>query len=287
VAAEDARRDDEAIEPGLWLVATPIGNLEDLSARAARVLRLADEVCCEDTRRTGALLRSIGARHEQLLVANEHTEQALAERVVRLVADRRAVALVSDAGTPSISDPGRLLVAAVRAAGLPVHGVPGPVAFVMAAVLSGLPVERMTFEGFLPRGGPERRARINEVARATVTSVLYEAPHRLARTLADLREACGAERRVSVSREMTKIHEETVNSTLAEAVARVAGVEPRGEFVIVLAGAPADEAVVDDARILEEIAKCRIRGLSTRDTVDHVSARLGIARNRVYELAIA
>lgn len=275
------------LEPGLWLVATPIGNLEDLSARATRVLRLADDVCCEDTRRTGTLLRAIGARHDKLIVANEHTEQALSERVVRLVADRRAVALVSDAGTPSISDPGRRLVSAVRAAGLSVHCVPGPAAFVMAAVLSGLPTERLMFEGFLPRGGPERRDRINEIARLTVTTAIYEAPHRIVRTLTDLREACGDHRRVSISREMTKIHEETVATTLAEAVERLADTEPRGEYVIVLEGADGSVAEVDDAMVLGEIAKCRLRGLSTRDTVDQVSARLGIARNRVYELAIA
>lgn len=275
------------LESGLWLVATPIGNLEDLSARATRILRLADDVCCEDTRRTGTLLRAIGARHDHLIVANEHTEQALAERVVRLVADRRAVALVSDAGTPSISDPGRRLVAAVRAAGLAVHCVPGPAAFVMAAVLSGLPTERLMFEGFLPRGGPERRDRINEIARQTVTTAIYEAPHRIARTLDDLREACGDRRRVSISREMTKIHEETVTATLAEVVEHVADTEPRGEYVIVLEGADGSTAEIDDATVLEEIAKCRVQGLSTRDTVDQVSARLGIARNRVYGLAIA
>lgn len=277
----------ERLEAGLWLVATPIGNLEDLSARAARVLRLADDVCCEDTRRTGTLLRAIGATHRQLIVANEHTEQALAERVVRLVAERRAVALVSDAGTPSISDPGRRLVAAVRAAGLAVHCVPGPAAFVMAAVLSGMPTERLVFEGFLPRGGTERRERIDEIARHTVTCAIYEAPHRLARTLADLREACGDLRRVSISREMTKMHEETLTGSLAEAVARTAETEPRGEYVIVLEGADASPADVDDGTVLSEIAKCRQQGMSTRDTVDSVSARLGVARNRVYELAIA
>lgn len=277
---------NEPLEPGLWLVATPIGNLEDLSARAARVLRLADDVCCEDTRRTGNLLRAIGARHDKLIVANEHTEHALAEHVARLVADGRAVALVSDAGTPAISDPGRRLVAAMHAAGLAVHSVPGPSAFVMAAVLSGLPTERLMFEGFLPRGGPERRERINEIARQTATTVLYEAPHRIARTLADLHEACG-DRRVSISREMTKVHEETSISTLAQAVVRITGAEPRGEYVVVLAGADVPTVDIDDAAVLEEISKCRQQGMSTRDTVDQVSARLGIARNRVYELAIS
>lgn len=275
-----------SLERGLWLVATPIGNLEDLSPRAARVLRGADEICCEDTRRTGALLRSIGAFREGLIVANEHTEADLVERVVRAVAAGRSVVLVSDAGTPAISDPGRRLVEAVCAADLPVHCVPGPSAFVMAAVLSGLPTDRLVFEGFLPRGGPERRARINELVRHTATTVLYEAPHRLARTVADLREACGDQRRLAISREMTKVFEETWRGTLGEAVLRVADVEPRGEHVIVLAGAPADEPAVDDQRVLDEIAKCRDQGMSTRDTVDHVAARLGAARNRVYDLTV-
>lgn len=278
--------DGAPIVSGLWLVATPIGNLEDLTARAARVLRAATVVCCEDSRRTRTLLDHVGARPTHLLVVNEHTEHDVTETVLRAVGRGAVVALVSDAGTPSISDPGRHLVSSAITAGVEVHAAPGATAFVMAVTMSGMDTSRIMFEGFIPRSGPDRRARIGDIARQRATSVIYEAPHRLLRTLEDLAEVCGGDREVVVARELTKIHEELWRGSLAGAVERARRDEPRGEQVIVLAADDGGEESVDDERIIDEIGRCRGSGLSTRDTVDHVAAKFGIARNRVYQLAV-
>lgn len=277
---------DSAVAPGLWLVATPIGNLDDMSPRAAEVLRAAHVVCCEDTRRSAVLLRHIGARPERLLVANDHTEHDLTPVVVSELDAQRVVAVVTDAGTPGISDPGERLVRAAVEAGHAVHSTPGPAAFVMAAVMSGLPTARLAFDGFLPRSGAERRERLTEVARERRTTVLYEAPHRLVRTLEDLMDVCGTVRRVALVREMTKMHEETWRGTLEHAVAHAHAVEPRGEYAIVVEPAPDTRADVTDDEIADELARRALAGLSTRDAVDEVSAVLGVARNRVYDLAV-
>lgn len=277
---------DAAVAPGLWLVATPIGNLDDMTPRAAEVLRAADVVCCEDTRRSSVLLRHVGARPERLLVANDHTEHDLAPHVVAELAAGRTVAVVTDAGTPGISDPGERLVRAALDAGHAVHSTPGPAAFVMAAVMSGLPTARLAFDGFLPRSGAERRERLTEVARERRTTVLYEAPHRLVRTLEDLADACGTVRRVALVREMTKMHEETWRGTLEHALAHARAVEPRGEYAIVVEPAPAVRAEITDDEIAGELARRSLAGLSTRDAVDEVSTALGVARNRVYDVAV-
>lgn len=275
-----------APEPGLWLVATPIGNMDDLSDRAAAVLRGVSVVCCEDTRRTGMLLKRIGATPEKLIVANDHTEHDAAREVLDHLAAGRTVAVVTDAGTPGISDPGERLARAALEAGHPLRAVPGPAAFVMAAVVSGLPTARLAFDGFLPRSGAERRERLTEVARERRTCVLYEAPHRLERTLEDLCEACGTVRRVALVREMTKLHEEVWRGSLEQALAHARAVEPRGEYAIVIEPASAATGEVSDDEIVSELARRSVAGLSTRDAVDEVSAALGVARNRVYELAV-
>lgn len=268
----------------LVLVATPIGNLGDVAPRAAEVLAEADVVCCEDTRRTGQLLRHLGIEARALRVVNDHTEQAAAEDVVARLGRGEVVALVSDAGLPGISDPGERLVAAAVAAGHRVEAIPGPSAGLAALVVSGLPTGRFAFEGFLPRKGSGRRARLAEVAAERRTTILYEAPHRLARTLADLREVCGDERRVVVARELTKLHEEVWRGTLAEAVARSDEVTPRGEHVLVLAGAP-EPAEVSDEVIVAALDRLREAGSSTRDAVADVVAALGVPKRRVFDLA--
>lgn len=269
----------------LVLVATPIGNLDDLSARAAAALAAADAIACEDTRRTGRLLAHLGISTPKLLVANEHTERDLAPEVVRRVGAGERVVVVSDAGMPGISDPGEALVQAVLDAGLAVDVIPGPSAADSALVISGLPTGRFVFEGFLPRKGSGRRERLAEVAAEQRTIVLYEAPHRLARTLTDLVEACGGERRVALLRELTKLHEEHWRGTLAEALARTDEVAPRGEYVVVLDGAaPAEPA--DDDVLRAAIVEAREAGRSTRDAVDEVTARFGAPRRHVYDLAL-
>ncbi len=274
-----------AIHPGLWLVATPIGNLEDLSPRGAAVLRASSMICCEDTRHSGSLLKRIGASPERLVVTNEHTEHDAIETVLTALASGATVSVITDAGTPAISDPGERLVKAAIAAGHTVHSTPGPVAFVMAVAMSGLPTARIAFDGFLPRSGAERRERLTEVARERRTTVLYEAPHRLERTLSDLAEVCGGDRLVVLAREMTKLHEDMWRGTMAEAVKHAQTVEPRGEYAIVIDPAVFESIDITDDEIVNELSKRLASGFTKRDAIDEVTAALGLPRKRVYTLA--
>lgn len=268
------------------LVATPIGNLGDLSPRAADELRRADAICCEDTRRTGRLLELAGIeRSAQLLVVNDHTEAGRIGDVLSRLGRGERVVVVTDAGVPGISDPGERLVRAASDAGFAVEVVPGPSAAVTALVVSGLPTGRFAFEGFLPRKGSGRSERLEEIARERRTVVLYEAPHRLARTLADLAGAAGPQRRVVLARELTKLHEEVWRGTLGEALEHVAAHEPRGEFVLVLDGAPEVAAATDeDVRVAVEAALGR--GLSARDAALEVAGALGVPKRRAYAAAV-
>ena len=270
----------------LVLVGTPIGNLGDLTPRAAEALSGADVVCCEDTRRTGKLLSLAGIERRPMVVVNEHTELAEVGRVVARIERGERVVLVSDAGMPGISDPGERLVGAVVAAGHRVEVVPGASAAVAALVVSGLPAGRWVFEGFLPRKGAARRERLAALAAEARTAVVYEAPHRLARTLSDLVEACGGERPVAVARELTKLHEEVWRGTLAGAAAWAAEREPPGEIVVVLGGSPPAEPAGDEA-IADAVRSELAAGASTRDAARSVAARLDIPRRRAYAIATA
>jgi 16S rRNA (cytidine1402-2'-O)-methyltransferase len=273
-------------EPGhLVLVATPIGNLGDLPPRAVEVLASADLVACEDTRRTGRLLAAAGIRAKALVAVHDHNEATQVGTVMARLRAGEVVAVVTDAGTPGISDPGERLVRAAAQSGFEVRIVPGPSAAISGLVASGLPTGRFVFEGFLPRKGSGRTRRLAALAAEERTLVLYEAPHRLARTIDDLAAALGGERRVAIARELTKLHEEVWRGTLAEAVARVAEVEPRGEHVVVVEGAPEPD-VVDDDDIRAAIAGRLAAGSSRRDAVAEVAAGLGVARRRVYDLAL-
>ena len=266
----------------LWLVATPIGNLGDLAPRAVEVLAAVDLVCCEDTRRTGKLLQHAGIRANRLAVCNEHTEFDLTSQVLDVLSSGANVAVVSDAGSPGISDPGERLVAAAIEAGHSVSAVPGPTAATMAVTISGLPSGRHVMEGFLPRKGRERVERVAEIAAETRTVVLYEAPHRIERTLADLLSACGPDRPVSVSRELTKLHEETVRGTLGS----IEVGEPRGEYVIVLGGASTESAPVSDDDVRLALRDSIAGGASTRDAAAQVAAATGRRRRDVYQMAL-
>lgn len=268
----------------LILVGTPIGNLGDLSPRAAEELARADVICCEDTRRTGRLLQHAGVSRRPLVVVNDHTEaDAVASVLDRLHTGARVV-VVSDAGMPGISDPGERLTRAALDAGHTVEVVPGPSAAVAALVVSGLPAGRFVFEGFLPRGGAARTARLVELRVEPRTTVLYEAPHRLARTLADLREACGDERRVSIGRELTKLHEQVWRGTLADAVSWVGQHEPRGELAVVVEGAAPDSA--PSSHDIEQALRRELdAGSTARDAAAIVAARLGVTKRATYDIA--
>jgi 16S rRNA (cytidine1402-2'-O)-methyltransferase len=264
-------------------VGTPIGNLGDLSPRAVEALASAALICCEDTRRTGRLLQAAGVAASRLAVCNEHTERRCVEEVLAVLTEGGDVAVVTDAGTPGISDPGQVLVRAVLDAGYDVTTVPGPAALVVALVSSGLPTTRFVFEGFLPRGGAERRKRLAELAGEPRTVVFYEAPHRIGRTIADLTAVCGPDRPVAVARELTKLYETVERGTLGS----IQLGEPRGEYVVVLGGAPSVDVEVDDEAIVAHIDDELATGSSTRDAAARVAEVLGVPRRRVYDLAVS
>ena len=269
----------------LVLVSTPIGNLGDMSPRAVEALKACALICCEDTRHSGKLLSHAGISGIRLAVADEHRELARLDDVLGLLSSGLNVAVITDAGTPGISDPGMRLVAAVVEAGHPVTAVPGPAALVMALVLSGFDTTRFVFEGFIPRSGRERTDRLTEIAAERRTAVLYEAPHRMERTIADLAAACGTDRRVAMARELTKLHEEVWRGTLGDAVSRLAEVPPRGEYVLVLQGAPAGEAATDE-HIVTALRTAMTGGADRRSAIATVMAATGAAKRRVYDLAL-
>lgn len=272
----------------LVVVGTPIGNLEDISPRAVRALREATAIYCEDTRRTRALLSALAIPAPRLGRLDAHTEAAAAERVAGEVEAGAVVALVCDAGMPAISDPGALVVKVVAGRGLPAEVVPGPSAVSAALALSGLPASQYRFAGFLPRKGTDRRQALAAVGASTVTTVIYEAPQRVAATLADLAGAAGAEREVAVARELTKRHEEVWRGPLAAAVQWAARQEPRGEHVLVVAPArPAPPGPADPADIG---AALRVRlgaGVDPKTAVAEVAAELGVAKRVVYDVAVS
>ncbi len=269
----------------LHIVGTPIGNMADLSPRAVATLTSADLIACEDTRRTGRLLQLAGIPKRPLTVANEHTERSRAGSIIDQIAGGASVALVSDAGMPGISDPGMALVNAVIEAGLTVDVIPGPTAISAALVLSGLPMDRYVFEGFLPRKGTERTAIVRSIVGEKRTVVLYESPKRVVATLAALAEACGPERPVAVGRELTKLHEDVVRGSLASVRAHFVEHEPRGEFVIVVGGRAVDDEW-SDASLIAALRDHLASGATKRDAVRAVMEASGCSKRRVYDLSL-
>jgi 16S rRNA (cytidine1402-2'-O)-methyltransferase len=272
----------------LVLVGTPIGNLADLSPRAVDVFARADVIACEDTRRTRQLLTHAGiASARRLRAVHDHNEAREAARIVDDVRAGKLVAYASDAGMPGISDPGAALARACREAGLRVEVVPGPSAPLVALALSGFPADRFVFEGFLPRKGKPRTARLGAIGAETATVVLFEAPNRVAATLADLAAACGPDRPVCVTRELTKRFEETWWGQLGGAVALAAAAEPRGEHVIVVAGGSGVRAELAGDELEAAVGAALDRGLSARDAAAEVAALHDVPRRRAYEVAVA
>ena len=271
--------------PSLYLVSTPIGNLGDLSHRAVEVLRGADVILAEDTRRTATLLRHYGIEG-RLISAHEHNEAARSRLLPELLAEGKDVALVSDAGTPLLSDPGARLVRAALEAGFEVVPVPGASAVLAALVASGIGADRFTFLGFLPRRGGAREDLLRSIAESPFTTVLYEAPQRVVALLDDLSGAAGATRRVAVARELTKLHEQFIRGTLAEVTAVLSATEPRGEFVVIVEGRPeppADEAKESgEARLLAEALIAQ--GVAPSAAARELRRRLRISRNEAYQL---
>ena len=270
----------------LYLVPTPIGNLGDISPRALETLEGADFIAAEDTRVTLKLLNHFGIK-KPLVAYYRHNTEAGGQAILKRLLAGENCALVSDAGTPAVSDPGEELVGLCVEHGVAVTALPGPCALTTALSVSGLPTGRFTFEGFLAMNKKNRRDHLKSLEQEERTMIFYEAPHTLTSTLSDLAEVFGPDRPVALCRELTKLHEEIVRTTLGQAVARYETQSPRGEFVLVVAGA-APRAVEapspDDA--LERVTLLREEGLSLKDAVKQVSKELDIPRNQLYALAV-
>lgn len=269
----------------LYLVSTPIGNLGDLSRRATEVLGRVSRILAEDTRRTRPLLTHLGLS-TPMVSFHAHNEISRREAILGWLADGEDIAMVSDAGTPLVSDPGERLVEAVLSAGYPVVPIPGPSAILAALVASGLPADRFTFLGFLPRKGADRRELLDRIASAPETTVLFESPERLLRLLEDLWDACAPGRRGAVCRELTKLHEEFVRGTLDELKAHFAEIPPRGEITLVLepAGDAPGASEVDSAAAAALAEALLEDGQSPSRAAKEVSRRLKIPRNDAYEI---
>ena len=272
---------NERLSAGLHIVATPIGNLGDLSPRAADTLRRADRILVEDTRVTAKLLAHIGAK-VPMTRYDDHSNEAERERIVARLGED-AIALVSDAGTPLISDPGYKLVRAARAAGRAVHTVPGPCAAVAALTLAGLATDRFLFLGFLPAKAKARSDAIAEIAAVRATLVLYEGGPRLGDTLLALSAQLG-EREAAICRELTKLHEECITGTLGELAARYANAIPKGEIVIVV-GPPVEAEAVSDEE-LDAALDSAMKSLSPSRAAAEVAERLNVPRKRAYARAL-
>lgn len=277
--------------PGtLYLVATPIGNLGDFSPRAREVMSEVDFIAAEDTRVTKKLMTALDLPQKPLVSYYEHNRRQRGEEILARLLAGENCALVTDAGTPAVSDPGEDLVALCAPEGVPVIPIPGCCAAVCALAASGLPTGRWCFEGFLSGNKKARREHLDALKNEKRSMIFYEAPHKLRATLDDLCAAFGGERRISLSRELTKLHEETLRMTLAEAVAYFAETAPRGEFVMIVEGAPdvVDEDAEDDrmARALNAVQKRIENGETLKDAVKMVSADLGVKKNALYQLAL-
>ena len=268
----------------LVIVATPIGNLGDLTPRAVDELGKADAIACEDTRRTRKLLSHAGVKAPTLITVNDHTEAREVRAVLERLERGERVAVVTDAGTPGISDPGERLVAAATAAGFGVEVAPGASAAIAALVVSGLPTGRFVFEGFLPRKGSGRTERIDALRAEQRTTVLYEAPHRVRQTVRELAEQFGEFRRVAIVRELTKLHEEVWRGTLGGAVEHLAGREPKGEYVLVLGGA-APPAAASTEDVTAALRARLAAGTDKKTATAEVAKELRVAKRTVYEIA--
>ena len=270
----------------LYLVPTPIGNLGDLSPRAVETLEQADFIAAEDTRITLKLLNHFGIK-KPLVAYYRHNAEAGGQAILKRLLAGETCALVSDAGTPAVSDPGEELVGLCVAHGVTVTALPGPCALTTALSVSGLPTGRFTFEGFLAMNKKNRRDHLKSLEGEERTMLFYEAPHKLTSTLADLCEVFGPDRPIALCRELTKLHEEVVRTTLGQAVALYEAQPPRGEFVLVVAGTTPQEAPPPSSEdALERVALLRQTGASLKDAVRQVSKELDLPRNQLYALAV-
>lgn len=275
----------------LYLCATPIGNREDISARVLRVLGEVDLIAAEDTRHSGGLLKHYGIR-KPLISYHEHNKFERAEELVERLLKGESIALISDAGTPVISDPGEVLVLAARSHGIPVTSLPGPCALITALSLSGISSRRFVFEGFLPQESRQRREVLQALQEESRTILLYEAPHRLRKTLEELKGVLGAERSLCLCRELTKMHEEALPMTLGEALSYYQEQEPRGEYVLVLAGksredlAAAKQKSWESRTPQEHLEAYMNRGMNKKEALKAMAEDFSMSRNELYKMLL-
>ena len=273
-------------EPALVVIGTPIGNLGDISERAIKELREVDLICCEDTRRTGKLLNLLNINpRPDLEVLNEHTEEKRANGILNRITAGLRVALVTDAGMPGIADPGQYLIKSAIDHEINLEIVPGPTAGIVALIASGLPTSRFVFEGFIPRKGEERQRRIEEIARDDKTTVIFESGKRIERTIQDLLNICGDERKAIIARELTKMHEEIQRGTLRHLQTKMSDISTKGEFVLILSGISEDH-YVSDSLLKEELQEIIGSGKSKRDAVKELTSKYKLSKRRVYDLSI-
>ena len=273
--------------PGhLYVVGTPLGNLEDMSFRAVRILQSVDLIAAEDTRHTGKLLQHFQITTPQISYHQHNRQGRTQELLHHLQVQHQAVALVSDAGMPGISDPGQELIAACIDAGVPVVPIPGPTAAITALCGSGLASDRFLFEGFLPPKGRDRRDRLTALLREERTMVFYEAPHRLVQTLTDLAATLGEDRPIALGRELTKRFEEFWRGHLGEALAHYQQQAPKGEFTLVVAGAAQTVAAISDQALQQELARLLQQGLSRSEASRQLAHSTGQPRRLIYRLAL-
>lgn len=265
----------------LYIVATPIGNLEDITLRALRILRSVALIAAEDTRTTRKLLSHYDI-HTPLTSYFEHNKLTKLEYLLAMLREND-IAVVSEAGMPGISDPGYELIRAAIDAGITIVPVPGPFAAITALAISGLPTDEFVYIGFLPRKRSDRRTRLDEIAGEHRTIVLFEAPHRLVDSLQDILQKLG-NRRIAVARELTKIHEEIIRGTVEEAIAHFRTFAPRGEFCLVIAGARAQKVILEPEQIKAELRALAVQGLSAKDAVARVVATTSLPKREVYRL---
>lgn len=274
-------REKQPLAPGLYLVATPIGNLEDITLRALRVLESADRIACEDTRQTQKLLNHFGIATPTVSY-HMHNEGPRADELVAELKQGARIALVSDAGTPGISDPGAELVASAISAGVAVFPIPGANAAISAFVASGLSTEQFIFHGFLPAKAGQRRTALEELLRSGTTHIFYEAPHRIVETLSDIETVFGAEQHVVLARELTKLHEEFLRGPVGELRAELtARPAIRGEMVLLFAP-NAEEKAQRQSIAAEVVALMKSQGLDEKDALKRVARERGIGKSEVY-----
>ncbi len=282
IALKDSEK-NKIVGGTLYLVATPIGNLADLSQRAIKTLSEVDFIAAEDTRNTLRLLTSLCISNT-LVSYHEHNKTSAGQRILERLLAGESCALVTDAGTPAISDPGEDLVALCAENGVPITAVPGACACIDALTLSGLDTRRFVFEGFLPVKGRERRERLCALCRESRTFILHEAPHKLRVTLGDLCDTLGGERRIALCRELTKLNEDIMRTTLASAVEYYERQEPRGEYVLVIEGGGECRAEQDGEKMtpVEAVEHFEAEGMSRSDAIRAAAKHTGMSRNEVY-----